>query len=906
MAQPATEQSTQELNLPKAWKILFPECVNQEVQQDAFGLGPTQSCTPDRFHNILSLWWNQELKLADASQLQPDHLPLLSKYLNSDDTSSDQKMDVSPDSITNSDPSSNVKSIWNYLGFYQPKNGTCGFVAALHAILLYKMWDQVIHQSMEQSADSNKSTNLRPTTHSKYDYKHLMATSIAHALIISANAASSKIEYDPTEFAQNQNGNKSTKPTFWICVLCNAKNDAANVFCEVCYQEPPPPTTEVTDSSQPMDVDQEDVIKTTKVIESCTHITIVTEGQLPSKSDENQSLFYDESLFKFKVNRIAYDPQQDIESATLQIAEYLLKSTDFETAFLAKGSCVRILLSLIMTHGVDRCEYELVIDEYPEIFRQFRDESLVLGPYGFCSQNLVNLTMFGHCKPMIDAPPSMSYHYGFLGHDVINPGATGFFQTGYGYEYPMYPIWVVLSGTHYTTLFSIPTHLQKYNGEHVLDCYHAMVRWMTEKDKRKDVDGKIIEKKQGDNNGASVSVVDGVAVKTFDDVVTDKLENEPKKNWKCDLCGTTNDETYIFCSQCAREKEKAVAIESIISGVDGGGGGGGGAVESESESGWKCTFCGQQNQSDHVLCANISCLREKTSAVTAAQSEQTGAEETESKVDDQKVKEEEELEDAVHFEVDLLCFNGLPPSGPLLSPITMKVITEQQSEEEKNDRNRVIGAEEVISVVDRDEADEAKKVKYLKGHALVQRIESKQRKNVYFYEIAISLESHFEEIQKLSLCYFCFFIGCCCMRIMYNMKMKCNLSWKSPYFMKFKDEEDWKGVKSFFDPKIMPNSELKTYEYPSVKWRCCACYLGDDMNKKYAGYNELENALCKACGKPMYEGLRTLIVKYDHVPFYIRESKIDKIYQNALVKLLNKRFRNLVNAEVDNECLPVI
>ena len=78
------------------------------------------------------------------------------------------------------------------------------------------------------------------------------------------------------------------------------------------------------------------------------------------------------------------------------------------------------------------------------------------------------------------------------------------------------------------------------------------------------------------------------------------------------------------------------------------------------------------------------------------------------------------------------------------------------------------------------------------------------------------------------------------------------------------------------------------------------------MTKKYAGYNDLDSQLCKACSKPMYQGLRTLIVSYEHVPFYIRESKIDKVYQNALVKLLKKRFRNLVDGVVDNDCLPVI
>ena len=430
MAQQASDKPNQGLDLKKAWKILFPACVQQEpVQQDSFGLGPTQSCTPDKFYDILVLWWNQELKLANPSQLQPDHLPLLSQYINSENISNEQKVDDSNPHLNAKSLSSNTDALSNYLGFYQPKNGTCGFVAAMHAILLYKMWDQIISRSMEQSMDSDCNfPPLRP----QYDFKYLMASSIAHALVTAANAASSTIEYDPDAVQQS---NDSKAPASWQCVHCNSKNDAQNVFCADCFKEPPPKPAD------PMDVDsdiadgqKEENVKSTTTIDACTSIMIVTGGELPGKSDGNELLFYNEELFKFKTHRIEYDPNEDADAVTMQIVDYLLNSTDFESAFLSKGSCVRILLSLILTHGIDRSEYELVIDEYPDIFRQFRDESLVLGPYGFCSQNLVNLTMFGHCKPMIDAPSAMSYHFGFLGHDVINPGATGFFQTGYGYE----------------------------------------------------------------------------------------------------------------------------------------------------------------------------------------------------------------------------------------------------------------------------------------------------------------------------------------------------------------------------------------------------------------------------------------------------------------------------------------
>ena len=46
--------------------------------------------------------------------------------------------------------------------------------------------------------------------------------------------------------------------------------------------------------------------------------------------------------------------------------------------------------------------------------------------------------------------------------------------------------------------------------------------------------------------------------------------------------------------------------------------------------------------------------------------------------------------------------------------------------------------------MDAEEEDGAKKLKVVKGHALVQRIESRCRKNVWFYEITNSLGAHFE------------------------------------------------------------------------------------------------------------------------------------------------------------------
>ena len=139
---------------------------------------------------------------------------------------------------------------------------------------------------------------------------------------------------------------------------------------------------------------------------------------------------------------------------------------------------------------------------------------------------------------------------------------------------------------------------------------------------------------------------------------------------------------------------------------------------------------------------------------------------------------------------------------------------------------------------------------------------------------------------------------------------------------------------SFFDPTRLPNSIAKSaskdssnsnngksevvatadesvveeldYEYPNGKWRCCSCYLGDDVANKYAGYNDLDMPNCKACGKSIEEGLRTIFLKYEQLPMYVKEGKVDKVYEEPIVMLLKKRFRNLVQGTVYNNCLPVI
>lgn len=727
------------------------------------------SCDSKQFYSILELWWNQKFEQTNLNQLSPNQLSSISgKYLKECE----------------------MHQIAKYLGFYQPKNGkihqhinnyifyfenigTCGLVAALHSIYLYKLWDKYITDSMKKMSNETNDDECKENDQIPIEFKLLFAQSIAHSLLIAVKAGQNSIQYNSNILQSNKTAVAQT----WICTFCNAKNAIQNAFCIKCYQEPQKSDEPDTNASEQP---KEEFIR----IPACNQIYIVYDGHIPENTNDND---FDVNSFDFKIQTIDYDSKEDDDTVTDNIVNQLM-SFDFDSNFIQPGCCIRILLSLLMSHGCDRCKYELVLAEYEKIHREFRDSSLIIGPYGFCSQNLVNLCLFGHCSPMIGSVPRFTTPYGFLGIDVINPASTGFFQIGYGHEYPSYPIWTVLSGTHYTTLFALPTHKQAFNGEHVLDQYHAMMTWLYLKN--------VVKKKKNGKNKKTVS----------DDTPID---------WICN-CGNKNQASYVFCSTCASEPPKETEEEPV-------------------------------------------------------------------KKPNKKKKKER-----VHFEVDLLSFNGLPPSGPLIAPVFINVITgDQINSDVKAERNRVIKPDDVMSILDDEpltnDNDNQTKVKYLKAHQLVQRIESKLQPNLYYYELAITADAHFEEVQH----------------------------WKSCYFNKIEPDTEMNVYlidNHFLDPQMLPDAKASNiiYEYPIAKWRCASCYLGDDMLRRYQGYNELNHELCKACGKTMKQGLRTLCVKYEHVPLYLRNSKVDKVYKNSLIKLLQKRFRNLINGKIDNKCIPIV
>ena len=843
-----------------AFQVLFPNVIKNNYNfDDGFDMNPHAPINSSKFYDILILWWNQELKISQNNQITNNNWISLNKVFKS-----------------NNNTNNNV-NISDYIGFFQPKNGTCGFVAALHAILVSKIWDinvnrmDVDSKTNDNDDDDDSKMNMEIkddgidddndddicNVPSNIDVSKMLQFSIIEMLYNTLKAGNDTIEYDPNE-VDIQPKKNNNQP--WSCNKCSFRNKYDSVFCEQCFTDKP---SEPDNTNAPqMTSNKQKLIQ----IQKSDTICLVTKGNLPLQNENNGDLLYNGNLFEFKLkyiklsdlyNRDGYLDDSDIfdietekgKKFKRRFVEYLLdffKQNDFDKNFTGKGCCIRILLSLILTHGLQRCIYELNIANNDEVFKNFRDLNLIVKPYGFCSQNLVNLLLFGHCGPVIQCPKIQTYKYGFLGHDIINPGATGYVQKNYGYEYPKYPIWVIHSGTHYTTLFGVAGLNQ------TITTYDKMVEWLNVKNAKNETKSAHREANKDTGkppqNGSNNSNQNGNS--------TNESNSDMNSNiWKCPQCGKENKREYVFCEQCFVSKPEGLNTPKVI----------------------KDTKKDEQNDNNKKI-----------------------------------IKQEE----PVHFELDLFVFNGLPPSGPIISPIKMTIITETENEQENKIRNRVISPNDCLSYMDstkrasEDKAkpkkpnnsdageagieapndnsdnnndngnDDVKKLvpKYVKVHQLIQRKESPTIKGLYYYELAVTLDEFFQECQY----------------------------WKSTYMESLANDKHKQDLMLAFDPRKIPDMQSKINEYPSNKWRCCDCYLSDDYTKKYAGYNDITFNKCKSCGKLLNECIRSIFVKYEYVPLYVRESKVDNIYKTEIAKLLSKRYRNFVETFVDNSCLPVI
>ena len=595
-----------------AWNVLWPAIQtpdsNGNIQSafaaELYGLGlVSKDIEPSKFYEkVLSLWWNQRLDFCNKKQITSHNDHEFDKYITNipkicppnNSTTTNITIDEKSNSNANSNDNVNANSsnddeslsTEDYLGFYQPKNGTCGLVAAYHALYLFKLFsnqfgrvklkptkniqigkdkkDTITTIEFEKETGQEKIDSLSECkdndNRKELITKVLLCRAISHSLLLAYEKSQKKIEIvigkDDKDNSKDNNG-INTKQR-WKCPnpVCNEWNNAGNAFCEHCFTDPSifgnddknkEKDKEKDKDTDMTDKDKEKEVPQKEIIESSDSVFVVYGGNLPAQSKENEALLYNFGLFGFKIKQFQFPKKPASDKITdennnytqeyinyqneckkIESEIYVFLLSIYESDLISRGCCVRLLLSLVLSHSPTRCKYELTRSDSEDIYQDFRDETLVIAPFGFCSQNLVNLCLFGHCRPLIEAPRTCSYGYGFLGHDIINPGSTGFVQRGYGYEHPYFPIWVVLSGTHYTTLFGLPK-IGMYNNENnnnnnnessgngdgkhskncVLDTYRNMMIWMNtdttrntnnKKDKKDKKDGKDGKAEANDNS----------------------------------------------------------------------------------------------------------------------------------------------------------------------------------------------------------------------------------------------------------------------------------------------------------------------------------------------------------------------------------------------------------------------
>ncbi|XP_035232593.1 probable ubiquitin carboxyl-terminal hydrolase MINDY-4 [Stegodyphus dumicola] len=124
------------------------------------------------------------------------------------------------------------------------------------------------------------------------------------------------------------------------------------------------------------------------------------------------------------------------------------------------GSCVLFLYSVILTHGIESIKEEM---DYPE--------SHLIGEDGYCSQEVVNLMLIGKAVPNLfdgnlelnSGGEEKSIHRGIPGQSAIGLLSLYEYQNtctvGNHYKNPVYPIWVLLSGSHFSVLFGTSTDI---------------------------------------------------------------------------------------------------------------------------------------------------------------------------------------------------------------------------------------------------------------------------------------------------------------------------------------------------------------------------------------------------------------------------------------------------------------
>ena len=135
-------------------------------------------------------------------------------------------------------------------------------------------------------------------------------------------------------------------------------------------------------------------------------------------------------------------------SSESEVTRFILERLEL---FKSNAGCLLFLISLMLSRGLDRIISDMDIDS-----------NTLIGPFGHCTQELLNLLLTGAASSNImDGDVSMN---GMIVKGVRQRSSIGYLthleslrycQAGDFYKVPLYPIWVVGSSSHFTVLFAL-------------------------------------------------------------------------------------------------------------------------------------------------------------------------------------------------------------------------------------------------------------------------------------------------------------------------------------------------------------------------------------------------------------------------------------------------------------------
>ena len=119
--------------------------------------------------------------------------------------------------------------------------------------------------------------------------------------------------------------------------------------------------------------------------------------------------------------------------------------------FSSNIGCITFLISLMLSRGLDRVAQDMDIAS-----------NTLIGPYGHCAQELLNLLLTGAANSNImDGNVSMN---GMMVKGICQRSSVGYLthleslrycQAGDFYKVPIFPVWVIGSSSHFTVLFAL-------------------------------------------------------------------------------------------------------------------------------------------------------------------------------------------------------------------------------------------------------------------------------------------------------------------------------------------------------------------------------------------------------------------------------------------------------------------